>query len=147
MTAPGLDDPRVTTFGLLVEAHARLQRLLGASLEERCDLPLVWFEVLLRVARSRGQRLAMGRLAEQIALTSGGVTRLVDRLQDAGLVRRQACPTDRRVTYVALTPAGRTRLEEALKVHAADVDRHLTSRLSPEELAALTKILDRLRAA
>ena len=55
----------------------------------------------------------MGALAQQVALTTGGVTRLVDRMISAGLVERVPCPTDRRVLFAALTPAGEAKLDEA----------------------------------
>lgn len=63
-------------------------------------------ELLLRLARSPDQQLTMGEVAEQLAITSGGVTRLVDRVIDAGYVERKPSPTDRRVQWVRLTITG-----------------------------------------
>jgi len=87
----------------------------------------------------------MGDLAGQIALTSGGVTRLVDRLIEEGLVERQPCDTDRRVLYVALTEAGRAKLNEAIDVHLVDLEEQLTGRLSEEERSLLVAVMERLR--
>lgn len=138
------DDALITTFGRLVEAQSRLERLLGAQLETRCDLPHAWFEVLVRLGRSDAGRLTMGSLAEQISLTTGGVTRLVDRMESAGYVERVPCPADRRVSYAALTDAGRTKLDEAAPVHAANL-RTVFAALSDEERETLDVLLDRLR--
>lgn len=138
------DDALITTFGRLVEAQSRLERLLGAQLETRCDLPHAWFEVLVRLGRSDAGRLTMGSLAEQISLTTGGVTRLVDRMESAGYVERVPCPADRRVSYAALTDAGRTKLDEAAPVHAANL-RTVFAALSDEERDTLDVLLDRLR--
>ena len=139
------DDALITTFGRLIEVHGRLERRLGAELEARCDLPLAWFEVLVRLARSDGGQLTMGALAEQVTLTTGGVTRLVDRMEAAGYVARLPCPTDRRVAYAAITKAGRRKLAEAAEVHGANL-RETFDGFSERELTVLDRLLDRLRA-
>lgn len=142
----GIDDDRITAFGLLHEAHRRISQTLDRSLRERVGIGDVPFEVVLRIGRSPEGRLMMSELATQLGLTSGGVTRLVDRVTEAGYVERTACPSDRRVQWVVLTPAGRELLERALAVHLDDLQRELVDRLTPEELEALTSALDKLRA-
>ena len=138
------DDALITTFGRLVEAHSHLNRQLGRSLEQQAGVPHAWFEVLLRVGRAEGGQMSMGGLAQQIALTSGGVTKLIDRMIDAGLVQRVPCPTDRRVSFAALTRSGREALERAVQVHATDL-RRAFSGFSEEDLRAVDVLLDRLR--
>ena len=140
-----LDDERFTRFGLLVEGHARTMRALERSLRERCDLSGPWFEVLLRLGRSTDHSLTMSELAEQIGVTSGAVTRLVDRMSDAGLIERQACESDRRVQWARLTPEGLKRLTAAAEVHLADLDHHYFGRISERELLTIDKVMNRLR--
>jgi DNA-binding MarR family transcriptional regulator len=139
------DDALITTFGRLVEVQGRLERRLGADLAARCGLPHAWFEVLVRLARSDNGQLTMGALAEQVTLTTGGVTRLVDRMDAAGYVERLPCPTDRRVAYAAITRAGRKKLAEASEVHGANL-RRVFAEFSDRELTVLDRLLDRLRA-
>jgi DNA-binding MarR family transcriptional regulator len=86
----------------------------------------------------------MGALTDQVALTSGGVTRLLDRMIKAGYVERRQCPTDRRVVYAALTSAGRRKIDEAAQVHARDLEEVFAS-FSPQERRVLDGLLDRLR--
>ena len=138
------DDALITTFGRLLEVQSRLERRLGAELEARCNLPHAWFEVLVRLGRSEAGRLTMGSLAEQVSLTTGGVTRLVDRMESAGYVHRVPCQSDRRVSYAALTDAGRAKLEEAVPLHAANL-RAVFAAFSDEERGVLDELLDRLR--
>ena len=138
------DDALITTFGRLVEAHSSLGRQLGRSLEQRTGVPHGWFEVLLRVSRAAGGQVSMGELAEQVALTSGGVTKLIDRMVDAGLVQRVPCPTDRRVSFAALTGQGQEALDRAVQVHAADLRRAFVG-FDEQDLRALDLMLDRLR--
>ena len=140
------DDALITTFGRLVEVESRLERRLGGDLEARFALPHAWFEVLVRLYRSAEGQLTMGALAEQVTLTTGGVTRLVDRMEAAGLVERLPCRTDRRVSYAAITDAGRATFEDAAAAHAANL-RGVFAGFSAEELATLDTLLDRLRTA
>jgi DNA-binding MarR family transcriptional regulator len=143
-TISASDDALITTFGRLVEVQGRLERRLGADLEARVGLPHAWFEVLVRLSRSERGQLTMGALAEQVTLTTGGVTRLVDRMEAAGLVERLPCRTDRRVSYAGITEAGRAKLEEAAAVHAANL-RTVFDGFSAKDRATLDALLDRLR--
>jgi DNA-binding MarR family transcriptional regulator len=140
------DDALITTFGRLVEVQGRLERRLGAALEARCGLPHAWFEVLVRLARSDQGRLTMSVLAEQVTLTTGGVTRLIDRMEAAGYVERLPSATDRRVSYAAITDAGRAKLDDAAVVHAGNL-RSVFEGFSDLDRATLDTLLDRLRAA
>jgi MarR family transcriptional regulator, 2-MHQ and catechol-resistance regulon repressor len=139
------DDALISTFGRLVEVQGRLERRLGGDLEARFALPHAWFEVLVRLSRSEQGQLTMGALADQVTLTTGGVTRLVDRMEAAGLVERLPCRTDRRVSYAGITEAGRAKLEEAAAAHATNL-RAVFEGFSAEEMATLDTLLDRLRA-
>jgi DNA-binding MarR family transcriptional regulator len=139
------DDALISTFGRLAEVQSRLERRLGGDLEARCGLPHAWFEVLIRLSRSADGQLTMGALAEQVTLTTGGVTRLVDRMETAGLVERLPCRTDRRVSYAAITDAGRAKLDDAAGFHAANL-RTVFEGFSARDLATLDSLLDRLRA-
>jgi DNA-binding MarR family transcriptional regulator len=139
-----IEDGRITTFGRLVECHALLWHRLDRELQEAVGLSLLWYGVLLHLGRSPGAVRPMGELAEATAFTSGGVTRLVDRMEQARLVERRPCPSDRRVHYVGLTERGREILERATQVHLRGIQEHLVDALSPHEVALLDAILARL---
>jgi len=137
-------DEKVQLFGLLLETNARLARELSGELEAACDLPLAWFEVLLQLRRSDEGRRKMNQIAEAIVHSSGGTTRLIDRIEQAGLVRREGCPSDRRAIYVAITPEGDARLDHALEVHLDYLNRHLATRLNEQERRDLGALLHKL---
>lgn len=139
------DEQAITLMGLLVEAHARLVRVLGSEMEEACGLPLTWYDAMIRIRRAAGGFTTMTRLAAEVSLTSGGITRLVDRLVEAGYAERRSCPTDRRSVYVALTAAGVTKVDEATAAHRAGLDRHLLGPLADDDRRALEAALRKLR--
>lgn len=138
------DDVRVLAWRALARAHAVLGAALDAALEERSGVPLLTYDVLSYLAEADGQRLRMQEVAERLPLTPSGLTRLIDRMEEAGLVRRQVCSSDRRGTYAVLTPAGRRTLRRAGEVHVRILEERLVARLSAHELmclrAACTKI-------
>jgi DNA-binding MarR family transcriptional regulator len=140
-----IDDERLHLMGLIVRSHRLLTDRLGRELEQDVGIPLVFFDVLINVGAAPDGRVTMSRLSNDIALTTGGVTRLVDRMVEAGLVERQACPSDRRSIHVILTAEGRTVLNRAVAAHIEGIDRHLMAHLSDKDRAnlaiALTKIL------
>ena len=140
-----IDDERLHLMGLIVRSHRLLTDRLGRELEQDVGIPLVFFDVLINVGAAPDGRVTMSRLSNDIALTTGGVTRLVDRMAEAGLVERQACPNDRRSIHVILTPEGRAVLDRAVAAHMEGIDRHLMAHLSEKDRAnlavALTKIL------
>lgn len=143
---PVLDDDRITAFGMLVEATRRLERTFERTLREQHALTLVVFEALLRIGRSPNQQMSMSQLAEDMVLTSGGVTRLVDRLADSGFVTRMPCAEDRRVHWAQLTPEGLATIEAATATHVGDLDEHFSSRMSAAEMRTLADVCDRLRS-
>ena len=142
-----LDDDRLTLAGLFFEAHAGLVAELGRHLETQSGLTGQWFEVLLRLARSPDGRLRMSDLARQVVMTPSGLTRAVDRMEAAGLVRRETCSTDRRVFYAVLTAKGRRRIETAVPGHIERIEECFTAHLEPKERAALESALRKLRDA
>lgn len=141
-----LDDPRFTAFGLFAEAFTGLTNRLAAQFEEH-RLSAVEFEVLMRLARSPGSRLRMTDLAGQTSLSTSGVTRVVDRMDRDGLVRREACPSDRRSSYAVITTAGRQRLDEVLPGHLALLQQWFIGQLTPGQLDNLLESMRTIRDA
>ena len=140
------DEALITTFGRLIEVQSALEQRLGRALEQQAGIPHSWFEVLLRISRSDGGQVSMGTLAQQVALTTGGITRLIDRMIAARLVQRVPCPTDRRVSYAALTQEGRATLGKAAKGHATNL-RQVFAGFTTDDLRTFDDLLDRLRGA
>lgn len=141
----GLQDDRITLVGLLAESYTALRIELDRGLERDADLPLLWFELLLRLGRSPGHRLRMSDLAAQTSLTPSGLTRAIDRLEDAGLVERLPCPSDRRGAFASLTPAGSERIRAAIGPHLRHVEHYFTSALAADEQRQLASLLRKVR--
>lgn len=140
-----LEDERLTLAGLFAESYTGLRSQLDRRLIDECGLSLQWFVLLLRIARSPDRRLRMSDLADQTSLTPSGLTRAIDRLAEAGLVERVACPSDRRGAFAALTPLGLGRITAAVGPHLGHLDDGLVGLLSDEERGQLAAILRKVR--
>ena len=144
--ATNFDDPRFTAFGLFAEAFTGLTNRFAVQLEQH-RLSSVEFEVLIRLARSPKRRLRMTDLAGQTSLSTSGVTRVVDRMDREGLIRREACASDRRSSYAVITDDGLDRLDRVLPEHLELIEQWFISRLTPTQLEDMLNSLRVLRDA
>lgn len=128
----------------LDDAHAVLSGALDEALREEHGISLVTYDALAWIAAAEEARRPMAELRQGVPLTKSGLTRLVDRLERAGLVERRACATDRRVTYAALTEEGAAVLKRATPTFERVVAETLASRLSDDELTSLRDCLQRV---
>ncbi|MEU9188640.1 MarR family transcriptional regulator [Streptomyces sp. NPDC048484] len=119
------NDELVLAFGWLQGAANRLEYILGRALEEKCGISHLMFEVLLILGRAGGRGIPMSSLARERVLTTGGATRLVDRMEVAGLVTRDENPGDRRGRLVSLTQLGEEVVVRAARIHAENVQQFL----------------------
>ncbi len=140
-----LDAPCIEAFGMLIETHNELMNAATKGLEREVGLPVPWLGVLIRLARSPGQRLRMSELARDMTMSTSGLTRLIDRVEAAGHVRREACPSDRRGLLAVLTDEGRQVIVDVAPHHVADLDRYLAGALTDDEVAQLTGLLRQVR--
>ncbi|MGN6379897.1 MAG: MarR family winged helix-turn-helix transcriptional regulator [Gaiellales bacterium] len=134
-------------FAGLLRAHAAATRCFSALLQRGHGLSLSEYEVLLRLARAPDQRLKRVELVSQVLLTPSGITRLLRRLETAGLVEKASCASDARVTYAVLTEAGRAKLDAATRSHVREIHTLLGGEFSKEELSTLAALLARLPQA
>ena len=139
--------PAAEAWARLQRVHAAAARVLGARLAEDHELTLNDYDALLHLSRAEDGCMRLVDLADRLLLTASGVTRLLERLEEAGLVERASCPADRRVTYAVITDRGRGRLAAASRAHGAAVRAVFEERLSDEELAQLAGLLARLPGA
>jgi DNA-binding MarR family transcriptional regulator len=131
----------------LLEVHATVVELLSRELEDQRELPLGWYDVLLTLDQAPEQRLRMQELAQSVLLSKSGLTRLIDRMEAEGLVRRERCPSDRRGAFAVLTPEGRSTFRRAAPVHLRGIQEHFASHLDDDEAATLYDALARVTAA
>lgn len=128
----------------LLRAHSAITRLLSASLQAEHGLAINGYEALVLLDRAEGRRLRRVDLARRLALTPSGVTRLLESLEEAGLVERATCPDDRRVVYALLTDAGAATLEAASCGHVGSIRALLEEHLTDSEVEQLAELLGKL---
>jgi DNA-binding MarR family transcriptional regulator len=135
-----LSAEQLAAWRAFLRAHATITRELEAELVAEQRLSLAAYDVLVQLAEAPERRLRMTELADAVLLSRSGVTRLVDRLERAGLVTRCRVADDGRGVAARLTDAGFARLRTAAGTHLAGVHAHFAARLGAEDLAALERI-------
>ena len=128
----------------MLRAHAELTRALDAQLAREHKLPLSSYEVLLFLADAPDGRMRMSDLAESVLLSRSGLTRLVDRLEREGLLKRERCESDARGLFAEITPAGRALFDAARRTHLDGVRALFLDRFSRDELRALGELWQKL---
>ena len=138
-----LSEQQMLAWRRFLLAHALVTRRLENDLVAERRLPLASYDVLVQLVEAPERRLRMSELAERVLLSRSGLTRLVDRLEREGLVRREACDSDARGLFTVLTEAGFDRLRGASPVHLRGVSDYAVGRLDEVEAAALAELLGR----
>ena len=129
---------------LFLRAHAQIVRRLESDLMDRHGLPLAWYDVLARLVEADGHRLRMSELADRVMLSPSGLTRLVGRMVEAGLVSREPSESDARGFYAVLTDSGYERLRSATGTHLRGILDYVLSRYTDEELDEIARYVSRL---
>ena len=132
-------------FSDLVRFETELWNGIDARLRDVHNLPLHKFEPMQVIQRTPECRVY--DIAEALSITTGGVSKIVDSIAAAGLVRRRPNPDDRRSSIIELTPAGAQLLAQAITTFEAELEQRLGRALSDRALRQFTLALSALRAA
>jgi DNA-binding MarR family transcriptional regulator len=141
-----LGDDRAHAYRLFFVLGRDLFEVLAKELLDECQLEITWYDVLLQLDESPEARMRMTDLAAAVVITRGGLTKLVDRMEAAGLVRRMPSAADRRVVEIELTKAGSDRFEAAARVHRRGIVEHFVNHITEDEARVMLAALERVRA-
>lgn len=149
MTPPAKGGERLSAEELsawrgMLRVHASLLQAMDTELVAAHGLGLRSYEVLLHLEDAPDHRLRMSELCRSVLLSASGVSRLVDRLERDGLVRRERCSEDGRGYWAVITNAGRSRLEQARPTHLAGVRGHFLCHFDQSDLDRLAGYWERV---
>jgi DNA-binding MarR family transcriptional regulator len=131
------DRAEIEVFRSFLTAHSRITKKLEAALLAEHQMSLAAFDVFAQLHESPGRCLRMTELSDAVLLSRSGVTRLVERLEQEGLVQRGRATSDGRGVTATLTELGLTRFHAAVVTQLRGIKEHFVSRLTTVELAAL----------
>lgn len=139
-----LDDIQLAAWRNLITFHAQAIEAIDRSLIAANCIPLHWYDVLIELYETPERRMRMYELANKVVLSRSGLTRLVDRLEEAALITRQTDPADRRGFYVQITDEGVAALRTAWPVYARAIQNNFAQFISEDEAGNLADIFDRM---
>jgi DNA-binding MarR family transcriptional regulator len=138
-----MDEDDLATWRAFLNAHAVLIQRIERDLKAHGLPPLSWYDVLWPLYRAEDRRLRMNELAQQVVLSRTGLVRLVDRIEAAGLLRREPVPEDGRGSYAAITEQGASTLRTMWPVYRRHIQHDFLDPLGPD-LPVLRTALERI---
>jgi DNA-binding MarR family transcriptional regulator len=144
-----MDETELATWRAFLNAHAVLIERIERDLRAEGLPPLSWYDVLWPLYRAEGRRLRINALAEEVVLSRTGLVRLVDRLEDNGLLRREPVPEDGRGSYAVITEEGAATLRRMWPVYRSHIREDFLDPLGAGAgrlKTALERILEKNRA-
>jgi DNA-binding MarR family transcriptional regulator len=137
----------LAAFANLLLAHAAVVRKLERRLEDHRLVPIAQYDVLLELNAAEGRRLRMQELSDRVVLSRSRVSRVVDEMIRAGLVRKEPDPDDRRASFAVITEHGRAELRRAAPVYLAGIEQEFLAHLSVAERRSVERALGKVVAA
>ena len=134
---------RLHCWRLYIESALALVDILDTELEQAVGISQRWYDVLVHLEESP-EGIPMNELAERILYSKSGFTRVVDRMEETGLVRRLRLEHDRRTIPIILTDKGTQTLEHARRHHRDGIQRHFAQHLTNTDIKALTRALEKI---
>lgn len=134
---------RLRVWRLFFESALALRDLADTELKQATGIPLRWYDVLVQLEESP-EGIPMKELAERILFSKSGFTRVVDKMEEAELVRRVRPEHDRRTILVVLTDKGTKTMEEARRHHRDGIERHFSQHLTDADIKTLTSALEKI---
>ncbi|MGI8976539.1 MAG: MarR family winged helix-turn-helix transcriptional regulator [Thermomicrobiales bacterium] len=145
-TRKTLDPARLAAWRAMLTAHAAAVGHIERDLSAQGLIPLTWYDVLFALSETPDQKVRLSELAERVLLSRSGLTRLVTRLETAGLLCREACPTDGRGAYAVLTPEGAEMLRMTWPAYARGIANHFAHHVTADEAHIIHSALERVIA-
>jgi DNA-binding MarR family transcriptional regulator len=130
---------------LYLESALALIDMLGADMDRDSGLPVRWYDVLIHL-EDVPDGVRMNEIADRILYSKSGLTRVIDGMEQAGLVRRVRPEHDRRSIFVVLTAEGRETMEQARVQHRHWIEEHFSRHLADDEVTALVRALEKINA-
>lgn len=142
-----LDSARNSLWKLFLTVHTRLVERVEQDFRQAELPPFEWYDVLIALKQAPEQRLRLSELADALLVNRTNVTRLVDRLETAGLIRREACQDDRRGAFAVLTKAGLKMQQKMWAVYAQSIAQSFGRHLTETDVAVLMKAFSAMLTA
>jgi DNA-binding MarR family transcriptional regulator len=135
---------QLAAWRVFLECAFALIDIVDAELRDERGMTLRWYDVLVQLEEAGGGS-RMTELASRILASKSGLTRVIDRMEEVGLVRRERPDGDRRVILIFITPQGLEALQAARVIHRRGINEHFVQHLDESDLAALKRIFEKVR--
>ena len=144
VSSPGIPETHLAAWRAVLNAHTSIVAHAEDALATAELPPLAWYDVLWAIRRAPARRIRMAELAASLTISRGGLTKLADRLENAGLIRREPADDDGRGLYAVLTAEGNTLLRRMWPVYSRALRETFVSTITKDEAAVIAAALGRV---
>ena len=130
----------------LMQGMAKVNRQLALDMQREHGCHISWYDVMVRLNHAPERQMTMSELADSVVMSGGGLTRLLDKMVEAGLIERVLDPEDRRVVYARLTREGQEHASELMLAHQQRVKEYVVQHLTEEEVQTVRAAFERILA-
>lgn len=141
-----LSEDELQMWLALMRGMAIVNRRLARDMQQEHGYHISWYDVLVRLFHAPHCQMTMSELADNVVMSGGGLTRLLDKMVEAGLIERVLDPEDRRLVYARLTDAGRELAAELMQAHQQRIREYVVQHLSDEEVQTVRAAFERILA-
>jgi DNA-binding MarR family transcriptional regulator len=134
----------VSSWASYLKVHARVINEIEKELARAGQIPLTWYDILLSVNGSPGNRKRMIEIAEEVVLTKSGLSRSVDKLTEAGLLVKEPCPDDKRGSFAVITDKGIQALKNAWPVYRKCINKYFGENLDKHEITTVHQAMNKI---
>ena len=144
VSSSAIPDTHLAAWRAVLNAHTSIVAHAEDALATAELPPLAWYDVLWEIRRAPARRIRMAELAASLTISRGGLTKLADRLENAGLIRREPADDDGRGLYAVLTAEGNTLLRRMWPVYSRALRETFVSTITKDEAAVIAAALGRV---
>ncbi|MBB3064487.1 MarR family winged helix-turn-helix transcriptional regulator [Limibacillus halophilus] len=134
----------IDAWALLLRSQQSVLAAVEHDLKAAGFPPLSWYDILLELKRASPRLLTARELEKEVLLPQYNISRLLDRLEKAGYLLREASPDDGRANLLRMTEDGRALLKRMWPAYGVAIQRRMGDRLSSTEITSLAAVLRRL---
>lgn len=138
-----MNNTNLNTWHALNKATALINQKLASEIRTKHQIHHSWFDVLRELYIAPDHRLKMNEIADRVVMSGSGLTRLIDRMLEAGLINRELSSQDRRIVVAALTEAGIKKIEEILPQYQAWITENFLEGLAEDEMEVVHSVFSR----
>lgn len=135
---------QIDSWGYILQAQSSIVQEADRQLKEAGMIPLVWYDIILIINKSKDRKLRLNEIVKRMVLTKSGISRTVDRMMEEGYLKKEKCKEDGRGIYIIYTQKGYSEFRKAWAIYSKVIKQMLVDKLTDDEIENLRSSLGKI---